>query len=137
MEIDHTELFDEGDFKYHARLTAQNPDIMICGDDLFRTCKDRLEKGITNNACNSILIKPNQVGTVTQAKETVKTAHQENYTPVISHRSGETIDSTISDLSLEWETPIIKAGIADIRIAKLNKLTRLWDQKENPKINQQ
>jgi enolase len=128
--------FDQDDFKHHARLTAKNPDIMICGDDLFTTNKERLEKGITNQAANSLIIKPNQIGTVTEAKKTVDLAEEENYTPVISHRSGETIDSTISDLSLEWKCPVIKAGIADIRIAKLNKLTRLWDQAENPEINQ-
>jgi len=128
--------FDQDDFKHHARLTARNPDTLICGDDLFTTNKNRLEKGITNQAGNSIIIKPNQIGTVTEAQETVQLAKKENYTPVISHRSGETIDSTISDLSIEWETPIIKAGIADIRIAKLNKLMRLWDQKKKPEINQ-
>ena len=128
--------FDQDDFKHHARLNARNPDTLICGDDLFTTNKDRLEKGITNQAGNSIIIKPNQIGTVTEAQKTVRLAQEENYTPVISHRSGETIDSTISDLALEMEIPIIKAGIADIRIAKLNKLMRLWDQKENPEINQ-
>ncbi|QGA80185.1 phosphopyruvate hydratase [Candidatus Nanohalobium constans] len=128
--------FDEEDFRHHALLTAKNPDVMICGDDLFTTNKDRLEEGITNGACNSLIVKPNQIGTVTDAKDTVELAHEEDYTPVISHRSGETCDSTISDLALEWECPVIKAGIADIRIAKLNKLVRLWDKAEKPEINQ-
>lgn len=128
--------FDQDDFKHHARLTAKNPDTMICGDDLFTTNKERLQRGITNHAGNSLIIKPNQIGTVNDAKETVELAKQEDYTPVISHRSGETCDSSISDLALEWECPIIKAGIADIRIAKLNKLVRLWDHSDNPEINQ-
>lgn len=128
--------FDEEDFQHHARLTAKNPDVMICGDDLFTTNKDRLEEGITNGSCNSLIVKPNQIGTVSDAEETVELAQEEDYTPVISHRSGETCDSTISDLALEWECPVIKAGIADIRIAKLNKLVRLWDKAEKPEINQ-
>ena len=127
--------FDEDDFQHHARLTAKNPDVMICGDDLFTTNRDRLEKGVINGACNSLIIKPNQIGTVSDARETVELAEEEDYTPVISHRSGETCDSTISDLALEWECPVIKAGIADIRIAKLNKLMRLWDHREDAEIN--
>ena len=126
--------FDQDDFKHHARLTAKNPDVMICGDDLFTTNRDRLEEGVTNGACNSLIVKPNQIGTVSDAKETVELAEEEDYTPVISHRSGETCDATISDLALEWECPVIKAGIADIRIAKLNKLMRLWDKSEKPRI---
>lgn len=127
--------FHEEDFTKHAELTSKNPEIMITGDDLFVTNKDRLAKGIEQEACNSLIVKPNQIGTVTKTKQTVATAQRNNYTPVISHRSGETCDSSISDLALEWETPVIKAGIADIRIAKLNKLIRLWDKKKNPKMN--
>lgn len=127
--------FDEEDFRMHAKLSSKNPDIMICGDDLFTTDKERLQEGIDNGSCNSLIVKPNQIGTVSDAEETVELAKSEDYTPVISHRSGETCDSTISDLALEWECPIIKAGLADIRIAKLNKLVRLWDQTEAPEIN--
>ncbi|MFB6203447.1 MAG: enolase C-terminal domain-like protein [Candidatus Nanohaloarchaea archaeon] len=127
--------FDEHDFRMHAKLTRENPDVMICGDDLFTTDRDRLQEGIENGACNSLIVKPNQIGTVSDARETVELAQENNYTPVISHRSGETCDATISDLSLEWETPIIKAGIADIRIAKLNRLLRLWDMKDEPEMN--
>lgn len=125
--------FDQEDFRNHARLTSKNPEIMICGDDLFTTNKNRLEEGIENEAANSLIIKPNQIGTVTGAKEAVNLAKQEDYIPVISHRSGETCDPVISDLALEWEIPFIKAGIADIRVAKLNRLITLWDKAENPK----
>jgi len=129
--------FHEDDFHYHAKLTSKNPEILICGDDLFVTQKERLQEGLDNRACNSLIVKPNQVGTVTDARETVELAKENGYTPVISHRSGETTDHTISDLALEWECPIIKAGLADIRIAKLNRLITLWDRKEEPEINQE
>lgn len=127
--------FDEEDFRMHAKLSSKNPDVLVCGDDLFTTDKKRLQDGIDHGACNSLIVKPNQIGTVSDARETVELAKSEDYTPVISHRSGETCDSTISDLALEWECPIIKAGIADIRIAKLNRLVRLWDQADEPRIN--
>ena len=129
--------FHEDDFHYHAKLTSKNPEILICGDDIFVTQKERLQEGLDNRACNSLIVKPNQVGTVTDAQETVELAKENDYTPVISHRSGETTDHTISDLALEWECPIIKAGLADIRIAKLNRLLTLWDRKEEPGLNQE
>lgn len=127
--------FHEDDFRNHARLTSQNPEIMVTGDDLFVTQKERLQEGINNRAGNALIVKPNQVGTVTHAQETVELAKENDYTPVISHRSGETCDSTISDLALEWGCPVIKAGISDIRIAKLNSLLRSWDKMENPELN--
>ncbi len=127
--------FDEEDFRMHAELTSRNPETLVVGDDLFTTDKERLQEGIDNGSCNSLIVKPNQIGTVSDARETVELAGQNDYTPVISHRSGETCDATISDLSLEWGCPVIKAGIADIRIAKLNRLLRLWDSVENPRIN--
>jgi enolase len=128
--------FDQEDFRMHAKLTSKNPDVLICGDDLFTTDKERLQEGIESASCNSLIVKPNQIGTVSDAKETVELAKENDYVPVISHRSGETCDATISDLSLEWGCPIIKAGIADIRIAKLNRLIRLWDHAENPEMNE-
>lgn len=127
--------FDQEDFEMHAKLAKKFPDSLICGDDLFTTNKDRLQEGIEKQACNSLIVKPNQIGTVSDAQDTVELAKENGYTPVISHRSGETCDATISDLALEWECPIIKAGIADIRIAKLNQLMRLWDSIEDPEIN--
>jgi enolase len=127
--------FDQEDFRHHARLAGKNPDVMICGDDLFTTNVERLQEGIDNGSCNSLIVKPNQIGTVSDARETVELAQENDYTPVISHRSGETCDSTISDLALEWNCPVIKAGISDIRIAKLNKLMRLWDKSEEPEIS--
>jgi len=128
------DAFDQEDFRMHAKLTSDNPDVLICGDDLFTTKKERLQEGIDNGACNSLIVKPNQIGTLSDTLETVKLAKENDYTPVISHRSGETTDSSISDLSLEWQCPIIKAGIADIRIAKLNRLLKLWDEIDNPEV---
>lgn len=128
--------FDQEDFEMHSKLTSKNPEVLICGDDLFVTNKERLETGIEKRSCNSLIVKPNQIGTVTDTKETVELAKENNYTPVISHRSGETTDYTISELALEWEIPVIKAGIADIRIAKLNPLLRYWDKQENPEVTE-
>lgn len=127
--------FDQDDFHYHAKLTSKNPEVLICGDDLFVTQEKRLQEGIENRAANSLIVKPNQVGTVTDAGETVALAKENDYVPVISHRSGETCDTTISDLALEWEVPVIKAGIADIRIAKLNRLIRHEHKQDNPEVN--
>lgn len=120
--------FDQDDFELHAQLSSRNPDVLVCGDDLFTTNKERLQRGIEKGACNSLIVKPNQIGTVSAAQETVKLAEENDYVPVVSHRSGETCDATISELALEWEAPFLKAGIADIRVAKLNRLTRLWDR---------
>ncbi|MFB6199986.1 MAG: enolase C-terminal domain-like protein [Candidatus Nanohaloarchaea archaeon] len=126
--------FDENDFETHRKLVEQEDEALIVGDDLFVTSKDRLQKGIDQGSCNALIVKPNQIGTVSDARETVELAQQNSYVPVVSHRSGETCDPSISDLSLEWEAPILKAGIADIRIAKLNRLTRLWDKQESPEM---
>lgn len=126
--------FHEEDFRMHAELTRDNPEVLVCGDDLFVTQRDRLQTGVSENSCNSLIVKPNQAGTVSRARSTVELAEEESYTPVISHRSGETCDSTISDLALEWDCPVIKAGIADIRIAKLNRLIKLWDRAEDPEM---
>lgn len=127
--------FDQDDFENHARLTRKNPEVLITGDDLFTTNRERLETGIEKDSCNALIVKPNQIGTVNAAESTVNIAKQNDYTPVISHRSGETCDHTISDLALEWECPIIKAGISDIRIAKLNRLIDLWESTEDPELN--
>ncbi|MDY6777741.1 MAG: enolase C-terminal domain-like protein [Candidatus Nanohaloarchaea archaeon] len=121
--------FHEEDFKRHAELRRQH-DCLVVGDDLFVTNTSRLERGIEEGACNALIVKPNQVGTVSEALETVEMAREADYLPVISHRSGETCDTTISSLALEWDLPIIKAGITDIRVAKLNMLSRVWQQRE-------
>ncbi|RLI22682.1 phosphopyruvate hydratase, partial [Candidatus Bathyarchaeota archaeon] len=118
--------FHENDFKNFAELTKKASNCLICGDDLFVTNLKRLEKGIKLNAANSIIIKINQIGTLTDAWETVMAAKEADYTPVISHRSGDTVDSHIAHLAVGLNCPIIKTGVVEgARIAKLNELIRI------------
>jgi enolase len=107
--------------------------IQIVGDDLFVTNVERLTKGIENGIANSILIKLNQIGTVTETINTVMLAAQNKYTSVISHRSGETEDTTIADLSVALNTGLIKTGSAcrSERIAKYNQLLRIEEMLGN------
>ncbi|MDI6860012.1 MAG: phosphopyruvate hydratase [Methanocellales archaeon] len=115
----------EQDFDGFAKLTS-GASCLICGDDLFATDASRIKRGIEIGAANSVLIKPNQVGTVTDAYNTVKIANANGYICVMSHRSGETPDETIAHLAVAFGTPIIKTGIAGgERIAKLNELIRM------------
>ena len=125
----------EEDFIGFSEILKKSNKTMITGDDLTTTNTSRIHKAIKNKSINSIIIKPNQIGTVTDTKEAVELSKKHNIIPVISHRSGETHDTTISRLSLDLETPIIKAGIADIRTVKLNWLTKQWNKTENPKMN--
>ncbi|MCK4808338.1 MAG: hypothetical protein KAS90_01825 [Candidatus Aenigmarchaeota archaeon] len=127
--------FEENDFKNTAELTKKiGKNCLICGDDLFVTDERRLSQGIREGAANSIIIKPNQAGTVSQAYDTVSLAVKNNITPVVSHRSGETSDSTMARLAVLWSVPIIKAGVIDMRVAKLNELIHLWNMAESPKM---
>ena len=102
------------------------------GNDLFVTNTKRLEKGIGLGACNSILIKLNQIGTVTETIETIEMAKRSNYTAVVSHRSGETEDTFIADLTVARETGQIKTGSMSRtdRICKYNQLMRIEDEME-------
>ena len=99
----------------------------LVGDDLFVTNKDRLEKGVRQNIANAILIKPNQAGTLTETIETINFANDNNYSSMISHRSGETEDTFISDLSVAFNTGQIKTGSLSRsdRLAKYNQLIRI------------
>jgi enolase len=101
--------------------------IQLVGDDNFVTNTERLQKGIDTGACNSILIKLNQIGTVTETIEAVNLAHRNKYTAVISHRSGETEDVFIAHLAVALNTGLIKTGSASRtdRIAKYNELLRI------------
>ncbi len=104
--------------------------VQIIGDDLFVTNVERLKQGIEKNAANSILIKLNQIGTLTETINAVKVANENNYTSVISHRSGETEDTTIADLAVALNTGLIKTGSASRsdRIAKYNQLMRIEEE---------
>jgi len=101
--------------------------IQLVGDDLFVTNTERLKKGIDSGTANSILIKVNQIGTLTETIDAVNMAHKNGYTAVISHRSGETEDTTIADLAVALNTGQIKTGSASRsdRIAKYNQLLRI------------
>jgi len=104
--------------------------VQLVGDDLFVTNTARLSEGITKGIANSILVKVNQIGTLTETLEAVEMAHRAGYTSVMSHRSGETEDSTIADLAVAANCGMIKTGSASRsdRIAKYNQLLRIEEQ---------
>ena len=104
--------------------------IQIVGDDLFVTNSKRLEKGLELGVANSILIKVNQIGTLTETLDTIELAKRHNYTAVVSHRSGETEDSTIADIVVAMNTGQIKTGSASRsdRLAKYNQLLRIEEE---------
>ncbi len=118
---------DEEDFEGFAELTKRIGDrTLIVGDDLFVTNKQRLQKGIDMGAANAILIKPNQIGTLSDMMDTVMLAKKNGYETIISHRSGETEDSTIAQLSVGLGIGYIKTGtIGGERTAKHNELIRI------------
>jgi enolase len=120
---------DENDYEAFADLTNQvGEETLICGDDLFVTNTDRLAEGIEQGAANSILIKPNQIGTLTDAFDAIELAVENGYAPVVSHRSGETEDATIAHLAVATDAPFIKTGaVGGERTAKLNELIRIED----------
>jgi len=117
---------DEEDFEGFAELRREVRDCLICGDDLFTTNIERLSKGIGLGSANSIIIKPNQIGTLTDALDAVKLAKSVGYIPVLSHRSGETVDTHPAHLAVGFSCPIIKTGvIGGERIAKIDELIRI------------
>jgi len=118
--------FHEEDFESFAELTKKSKDCLICGDDLFTTNNERLSQGIKQQAGNAIIIKVNQVGTLTDATDTIENAQRNGYTTVVSHRSGDTSDWHIAHLAVAYKCPIIKTGVVEgARIAKLNELLRI------------
>jgi enolase len=118
--------FHEDDFDSFAELTKKTKNCLICGDDLFTTNTERLNNGIKINAGNAIIIKVNQIGTLTDAAETIETAQHNGYVPVVSHRSGDTCDWHIAHLAVAYKCPVIKTGVVEgSRIAKLNELIRI------------
>ena len=120
---------DENDYKAFAELTDRVGDrTLICGDDLFVTNVERLHEGIDIGAANSILIKPNQIGTLSDAFDAVELAHRNGMACAISHRSGETEDPTIAHLAVATDADYIKTGtVGGERTAKLNELVRIAD----------
>ncbi len=118
----------ENDFAGVARLTARlGKGVMLVGDDLFVTNEKRLCHGIKEGAGNSILIKPNQIGTLSETLQVIHTAEAAGYRHILSHRSGETEDTTIADIAVATNAPFIKAGAParSERVAKYNRLLRI------------
>ncbi len=125
------DALDEEDWEGWARLTAQLGDrVQLVGDDLFVTNTERLKKGIETRCGNSILIKLNQIGTLTETMAAIRMAQKAGYTAVVSHRSGETEDTTIADLAVAMGAGQIKTGAPSRgeRTAKYNRLLRIEEE---------
>jgi enolase len=121
----------EDDWSGWAALTARlGARVQLVGDDLFVTNPTRLMRGIKGAVANSILIKVNQIGTLTETLETIEMAKRAGYTAIISHRSGETEDTTIADIAVATNVGMIKTGSASRsdRIAKYNQLLRIEEE---------
>lgn len=125
------DALDEEDWEGWKKLTTElGNKVQLVGDDLFVTNTERLQKGIENGCGNSILIKLNQIGSVSETLEAIKMAHKAGYTAISSHRSGETADTTIADLAVALNTCQIKTGAPSRseRVAKYNQLLRIEEQ---------
>jgi enolase len=122
--------FDETDWDAWKTFTKNNDDLQIVGDDIFVTQEKILKKGIESNVANSILIKLNQVGTLTETIQAISCAKNNGYKTVISHRSGETEDSFIADLAVAVDAGQIKTGAParSDRTAKYNRLLHIEDE---------
>lgn len=121
----------EDDFSAFRTLTERiGGKVIVVGDDLFVTNTRRLEKGIKENTANAILIKPNQIGTVSETLDVIRLAGEAGYNHILSHRSGETEETFISDLAVATEAPLIKTGAPSRgeRVAKYNRLLRIQDE---------
>ena len=125
---------DQNDWKGYTKMTtALGKQIQVVGDDFFVTNPKRLAQGIEQGACNSILVKVNQIGTLTETLDAVQMAQKAGYTAVLSHRSGETEDATIADIAVATNCGQIKTGSASRtdRIAKYNQLIRIEEELGN------
>lgn len=123
----------ENDWESWKTLTERIGDkVQLVGDDLFVTNKNRLQRGITENTANAILIKPNQIGTLTETLDAIELAHKNGYKTVISHRSGETEDTTIADIAVAVNAGQIKTGAPcrTDRVAKYNRLLNVESELE-------
>ena len=126
----------EDDWEAWKRLTAELGDrVQLVGDDLFVTNPERLRRGIDEGVANSILVKVNQIGTLTETLEAMRLAHDAGYTAVMSHRSGETEDTTIADLAVATNAGQIKTGAParSDRVAKYNQLLRIEEELGEPR----
>lgn len=127
--------FHEEDFKNFSLLTKKAKTLVV-GDDLFVTQESRLKIGVKKKAGNGIIIKPDQAGTVSRTLKTVKLADKAKFTTIVSHRSGETMDSFIADLAVGIASPLIKCSIhGKERKSKYDRLIEIWKKTKNPKMN--
>ncbi len=124
--------FEEDDWKSSEELTAKTK-IQIVGDDLFATNIKRLERGIKNKSANAILIKPNQIGTISETLEAINLARHNNFHTIISHRSGDSEDTFIADLAVATKSSQIKTGslARSERVSKYNRLLRIEEELGN------
>lgn len=128
---------DEEDWDGWKKLTDRIGDkVQLVGDDLFVTNVKRLQKGIDNGAANALLVKVNQIGSLTEAMDAIELAQRNKYACIVSHRSGETEDTTIADLSVALNTGQIKTGAParSDRVAKYNQLIRIEEQLESQAV---
>lgn len=119
---------DENDWEGYTKLTAElGEKVQLVGDDFFVTNPQRLARGIEEKAANALLVKVNQIGTLTETFDAVDLAHRNNYRTMMSHRSGETEDTTIADLAVALGCGQIKTGAParSERVAKYNQLLRI------------
>ena len=119
---------DQRDFEGWRQITDKlGKKIMLVGDDLFVTSTKRVLMGIEQGMANSVLVKPNQIGTLSEVSSVIELANGAGYRCIMSHRSGETEDTTIADLAVGYGTPFIKAGAParSDRVAKYNRLLRI------------
>jgi enolase len=126
--------FDESHFEHFAELTRKAK-CLVTGDDLFVTNPERLRRGIKKGAGNAIIIKPDQNGLVSRTLETIRIAKKANYSPIVSHRSKDTMDSFIADLAVGTSSPVLKCGIhGKERVAKLDRLMEIWKHVHKPEM---
>ena len=126
--------FGEEDWQAWTKLTEKiGKNVQIVGDDLFVTNVKRLNKGIEHKSANSILIKANQIGTLTETINVIDLAQKNNFTTVVSHRSGDSEDTFIADLAVMTNSPQIKTGslARSERVAKYNRLLKIEEQLGN------
>lgn len=117
--------YKEDEFDEFAFLKRQFRDVLICGDDLIATNPERLKHAIKKDAINAIIVKPNQIGTITDVRKVIELAKKNKIVTVISHRSGETEDTLIAQLGVGLECDMAKIGISGERICKINEFIRI------------
>jgi enolase len=124
----------EEDFEGFAELTKRLHGRLVIGDDLYCTNPERIKMGISFKATNAVIVKPNQYGTLLQVSKAVKLMKKYGLIPILSHRSGETEDTWISDLSLVWDSPLIKIGNLGPDIPKHSRLAEIWEDVPEKKM---